>query len=167
MKKLILFLMLCALNVQAQKTVKIYNYTAYSVQFFDFVTRPTATPLPEFHSKPFGGVTIAPYGSYTMVNTTNATRFPFYSPTSVPVITTWERQSLTAPTSSTMANTVAWLQGANQVFSYIRLTINGQTKYLGNPLVSSYPNAITGSGWTATYATLGTATAPIYTITIN
>lgn len=159
--------MICGLYAQAQKTVKIYNYSAYTVKFFDFVTRTSTNQFPEFHSKQFGGVTIAPFGSYTMVNTASTTRFPFYSPTSSPVITTWERLTTTTPTSTIMTNTVAWLQGGNQEFSYIQLTINGSIRNLGNPLTSTFPASVSASGWTASYANTGSVAAPIYTITIN
>jgi hypothetical protein len=166
MKKLILLLMLGVLSTQAQKTVKVYNYTANTVLIRDLVTRTATNTLPEFHSKPNGQITIAPYGSYTMVNTANATRFPFYSPTSLPVITTWERSTTTTPTSSIMPNTAAWLQGANQVFYWVNIGIGGYATTVGSP-ISGLPSTNSLSGTTVTYAPLGTTAAPIYTITIN
>ncbi len=166
MKKLILLLMVCTLSIQAQKTVKVYNYTASTVYIRDLVTRTNTYTLPEFHLKPNGQITIAPFGSYTIVNTANATRFPFYSPTSTPVITTWERITATAPTNTNMPSTAAWLQGANQVFYWVNIGIGGYTATVGVPS-SGQPISSPLNGYTVSYAQLGTNTSPIYTVSIN
>jgi hypothetical protein len=166
MKKLIFIaVLICGMQIQAQKTLKIYNYTGNTVIIDDLVTR-SGIVLPEFHSKPFGPVTIVPFGSYTMVNLASTVNFPFNSPTSTPVITKWERITATAPTSTVMLSLPAWLQGATQIFFWVQVRIGANTKHIG-VAGSGYPLTSTSNGWTASYTIGGTAPAPVYTITIQ
>lgn len=166
MKKFIFIAMLvCGMQIQAQKTLKVYNYTGNTVVIDDLVTR-NGIVLPEFHSKPFGPITIVPFGSYTMVNLASTVNFPFNSPTSSPVITKWERITATAPTSTVMASLPAWMQGATQIFFWVQVRIGANIKHIG-VAGSGYPLSSTSNGWSATYAPLGTLTAPIYTISIQ
>ncbi|CAM3810279.1 hypothetical protein FLGE108171_15600 [Flavobacterium gelidilacus] len=116
MKKIILFAMLfISLHNYAQKTLEIYNFTSSSVVIYDIFTKPTAGMYPEFHSKPYGGITILPGDSYILENTTNVFRFPFNSPSSIPFINIWER--LNSATSVTNLNSnIAWTLGNSQVY---------------------------------------------------
>ena len=89
----------------SQKTFEIYNFSSQTITLIDVVTR-AGTSYPEFHSKPYGPITIAPGDSYILENTSQVFRFPFNSPASVPYITTWERlNSPTASATSVSSNT--------------------------------------------------------------
>ena len=175
MKNLFLLsILFFGLNSQAQKTLKIFNYTANTVTIQDLVTRnfnPVSSSyiLPEFHSKPSTGITIAPYGIYTLLNTSNTLRFPFYAPVatggSLPAINTWQR--ITATGTTTIASTPAWIIGNTQAFYWIQIGVGANSKQigvLGSPAVSG---PLTSNSWTATYTLTGTPTAPVYTITIQ
>ena len=175
MKNLITTIVLIfGLITQAQKSLKIFNYTANNVTIQDLVTRSfNATSftysLPEFHSKPSGAITIAPYGTYTLLNTSNALRFPFYAPVatggSLPAINSWER--ITATGNTIIASTPAWIIGSTQVFYWIQLGVGANSKQIGIVGSPASPGPITSNGWTATYTVTGTTTAPVYTITIQ
>ncbi|MGL5892195.1 MAG: hypothetical protein ACRC3B_20035, partial [Bacteroidia bacterium] len=90
MKKIILAAaLLIGLQSFAQKTYEVYNFTTQTVQLADIMTRTAAGNYPEYHSKPFGLISIPPGGSYTLVNTTNIFRFPFQSPSSIPYVNVW------------------------------------------------------------------------------
>lgn len=166
MKKILLIaLLICGMQIQAQKTFKLFNLTANTVTIDDLVTNTgIAGAFPQFHSKPNGPVNIAPFGSYTLT-TTHLTRFPFYSPTSVPTINSWERAT-SATSSSVISSTVAFPLGNAQVFYWIQVRIGANTKKIGFP-TSGFPTTLTSNGWTASYTQPGTAAAPIYTVTIQ
>ncbi len=170
----ILILLFFGLNIQAQKTFKIFNYTANTVTIRDLVTRNfnTATSvfsLPEFHSKPSGLISIAPYSTYTLLNTSNSIRFPFYAPAatggSLPLINTWERS--TTAGNTVMTGTVAWIIGSTQAFYWINLGVGANAKQVGVGGTGVAPGPLTSNGWTATYSLTGTAAAPVYTIIIQ
>ncbi|WP_395061932.1 hypothetical protein [Flavobacterium sp.] len=165
MKKIILIALLgCGMQLQAQKTFKLFNLTANTVTIDNLVTNTgVAGAYPRFNSKPNGPVTIPPFGSYTLT-TANLTRFPFYSPTSMPTINSWERAT-SATSSTVISSTVAFPLGNAQVFYWIQLRIGGNTKQIGTG--SGYQSTLTSNGWTASYAPSGTLTAPIYTVTIQ
>ena len=171
MKNLFLLAILFfGLNIQAQKTFKIFNYTANTFVIQDLVTRsftaPSTYALPEFHSKPSPNLTIAPYATYTLLNTSNATRFPFYAPVatggSLPLINTWER--LTTAGTTVMAGAAAWIIGSTQVFYRIQLGFGASSFQIGIAPGTTITSTI--GGVTATYTVSGTIAAPIYTITI-
>jgi len=166
MKKILFIaLLVCGMQLQAQKTFKLFNLTANTVTIDDLVTNTgTAGAYPQFHSKPNGPVNIAPFGSYTLT-TTNLTRFPFFSPTSVPTINFWERAT-SATSSTVISSTVAFPLGTTQVFYWIQVSIGGFTKKVGFS-GSGFPTTQTGNGWTASYNQGGTPGAPIYTVTIQ
>jgi hypothetical protein len=107
-KLLLLFVLFLGLQGFAQKTVYVFNFSSYDVKIGDIQTRPNTGTYPYYTSKytnaSTGNLIIVPAGStYTLENTV-ATRFPFYSPTSVPVITQWSRRS-SATVSSTILST--------------------------------------------------------------
>ncbi|WP_298150063.1 hypothetical protein [Flavobacterium sp.] len=166
MRKLILIaLLICGAQMQAQKTFKLFNLTGNTVIIDDLVTNTgTANAFPQFHSKPNGPVSIPPFGTYTLT-TTNATRFPFFSPTSTPTINSWERAT-SATSSSVISSTVAFPLGTAQVFYWIQVRIGATTKQVGFS-GSGYPTTLTSSGWTASYTQTGTGAAPIYNVTIQ
>ncbi len=166
MKKILFIaLLVCGMQLQAQKTFKLFNLTANTVTIDDLVTNTgTAGAFPQFHSKPGGPVNIAPFGSYTLT-TTNLTRFPFFSPTSVPTINSWERAT-SATSSTVISSTVAFPLGGIQVFYWIQVRIGSNTKHIGIP-ASGYTQSLTSNGWTASYTQTGTTAAPIYTVTIQ
>ena len=163
-RTLFIALSICGMQLQAQKTFKLYNLTGSTVIIDDLVTSAsTDGSYPQFHSKPNEPVNIAP-GSYTLT-TTNLTRFPFYSPTSIPTINFWERKT-SETTSSNIPSTVAFPLGGNQVFYWIQVRIGANTKQIGLSS-SGFQSTSTSNGWTASYSLAGTAAAPIYTVTIQ
>jgi hypothetical protein len=167
MKKIFLIaLFVCGMQIQAQKTFKLINLTASSVVIEDLQTSNTISgAYPRFATKPYGFITVAPFGSYTLVNTGSATKFPFNSPSSSPVITTWERTS--APGSSTLVTSFgAWYVGDTQVFYKIKVTQGGSSKNIGIASAGLQPSPITSNGWSVSYVQNGTVAAPIYTVTI-
>ncbi len=167
MKKIVLLaLLVCGMQIQAQKTFKLINLTASSVIIEDLQTSNTTSgAYPRFATKPFGFITVPPFGTYTLVNTGSTTRFPFNSPSSSPVITTWERAS--SATSSTLVTSFgAWFVGDTQVFYKIKVTLGVNSKSVGIPS-SGLLSSITSNGWTASYTNSGTLAAPIYTVTIQ
>lgn len=152
MKKLV-FIVVLFICVQsfAQKTFEIYNFSSYTVNISSIVTHPTTGGYPEFSNKWYGGFDIAPGNIYVLENTSNVYRFPFYSPTSIPYMTQWQR--LNSPSSVTMLpSNNAWVLGNNQVF--YRLHVFSDTDYhvktvLGG--VYSDPDWMVDADWTATY----------------
>ena len=166
MKKILLIaLLICGMQIQAQKTFKLFNLTANTVTIDDLVTNTgTINAFPQFHSKPNGLINIAPFGSYTLT-TTNLTRFPFFSPTSLPTINFWERAT-SATSITVISSTVAFPLGAAQVFYWIQVRIGADTKHIGFA-ESGYPTTLTSNGWTASYSQTGTADAPIYNVIIQ
>ena len=119
MKKITFFLVLfLSLQGFSQKTFEVYNFSGQTINLGDIITRAisgTSFVLPEYHSKPFGNITIAPGGSYVLENTSYPLRFPFNSPASVPYISIWERNN-TNGTTSMLASNSAWALGNSQVF---------------------------------------------------
>jgi hypothetical protein len=164
MKKIFLVLLLiCGMQIQAQKTFKVINLTAYPVSLNDIITRTAITYLlPECHSKPNGVATIAPFGTFTLLNTTNLTRFPFY--TTPAVISLWERITTTSP-GPVIPSLQAWIAGGTQVFYGLNFTYRGSIYNIG--ATSPYVTFVNGGTFTATYVQMGTLAAPIYTITIQ
>ena len=122
MKKiLIIATLLFSLNNFAQKTFEVYNFTGQTVKLWDIITKPNSlSTYPEFHSKPYGAVTIPPGGSYTLVNTTNVFKFPFQSPTSIPYINKWERLN---SASSTTPSAIIVLPLSFFLFPKMEITI--------------------------------------------
>lgn len=164
MKKVFyLALLFYAIQIQGQKSVKISNLTANTVTIQDLVTRTDAFALPEFHSKPSQNITIPPYGTYILINTANATRFPFSSPTSVPQISKWERFNANGTTTANIVSNAAWLTGANQVFYWVQLGIGVTSKQIGVNNTSQ-----TSNGWSASYSQISLGGTSIqYTIVIQ
>lgn len=153
MKKFILAAMLLfGLQGFAQKTFEVYNFTTQTVQLADIITR-AGSVYPEYHSKPFGLVSIPPGGSYTLVNTANVFRFPFQSPTSAPYINKWERLNSAAGPGTIQTSPVAWTFGNSQVFNRMMYYVG--TSYNGTPTaplgVASFSPWFTGSGWQLDY----------------
>ena len=117
MKKIItLLLFVIGLQVYSQKTFEFYNFSNETMKLTDIITRTNGLTLPEYHSKPFGNITIPPGGTYKLVNNTNVFRFPFNSPSSVPFINKWERLNANGTITSNIASNVAWTLGNSQVF---------------------------------------------------
>lgn len=169
MKKTILILIfVIGLQSQAQKTFEVYNYTGVTIKLADIITRtftnPSTYALPEYHSNPFGLITIPPGGSYKLVNNTNVFRFPFNSPSSVPFITTWERLNANGTTTPNLTSNVAWTLGNSQSFYNLKLFDSAMIlKEVG--IVA--PTVTLTGGYTAEYA--GSNPSPnvyFYTIVI-
>ncbi|WP_329804652.1 hypothetical protein [Flavobacterium facile] len=155
MKKLIIVAtLLFSLQNFAQKTFEVYNYTGQTVKLWDIITKPNSSATyPEFHSKPYGAVTIPPGGSYTLVNTANVFKFPFQSPTSIPYINNWERLN-SASSVTPLASTVSWSLGSSnaQVFKSIIFEVGTSWNNLTVPIgTQTIPSAVTGSGWQLDY----------------
>jgi hypothetical protein len=157
-------LLVCGMQIQAQKTFTLFNLTANTVTIDNLVTNTgIAGGFPQFNSKPNGPINVPPFGTYTLT-TTNLTRFPFFSPTSVPTINSWERIT-SLPSSTVISSTVAFPLGAAQVFYWIQVTIGSTTKQIGLA-GSGFITTLTSNGWTASYTQTGTVAAPTYTVTI-
>lgn len=152
MKKIILIVaLLVGLQNFAQKTFEIYNFTGQTVEIASIITKGTST-YPEFHSKPFGLISIPPGGSFTLENTSNVFRFPFESPTSIPYIDKWER--LNSPSSGmVLTSPIAWSFGNSQVFH--RMLFYVGSSYNNLPAVptgvTTVAPAVTGAGWQLDY----------------
>ena len=147
MKKIILIaLFLYSLQNFAQKTFEVYNFSGQTIKLADIITKPTASTYPEYHSKP-ALITIPPGGSFTLENTSNVYRFPFYV-TGNP-IATWQR--LNSPSSTTFVpSTAAWTLGISQVFSNLKF-FDG-LNILREVGVSNPAPATFSSGITAEYS---------------
>jgi hypothetical protein len=170
MKKLLFILMLvCGMQLQAQKTLKIINLTATAVQVDDIITSTTTGGFPQYHSKQFGVFSIPAFGTFTIVNATNTTRFPFVSnPVSTPSFNGapgWERFSSDFVSTISPSN-VAWIAGSTQVFYRIQVTKAGNSKNIGTSF-SGVPSTLTSNGWTASYVLTGVLPVQDYTITIQ
>jgi hypothetical protein len=173
MKKIFFILLLvCGMQLQAQKTLKIINLSATAIQIDDLITSTTTGGFPQYHTKQFGVWNIPAFGTFTLTNTTNATRFPFVSnPISVPSFNGtpgWERAT-SASVSTISPSNVAWIAGSTQVFYRIQITKGTNSKTIGAfPLLpGSVPSSITSNGWTASYVLTGTAPVQNYTITVQ
>lgn len=166
MKKILLIaLLVCGMQIQAQKTFKLFNLTANTVTIDDLITNTgVGAAYPQFHSKPNGPVNIAPFGSYTLT-TPHLTRFPFFSLTGIPAINSWERAT-SATSSTVISSTVAFPLGVAQVFYWIQVRIGANIKHIGIA-GSGFDTTQTNNGWTASYNLTGTVAAPIYTVTIQ
>lgn len=141
-------MLFCSMQHFAQKTFEVYNFTSQTVQLADIATKPSgATVYPEFHSKPSGLISIPPGGSYTLVNTANLYRFPLYSPSSSPVIPTWERLTSASP-GTNMASASAWPLATSQVFKEMFFYVGSAYKSISvtSPVVPLQPG-----GWQADY----------------
>jgi hypothetical protein len=173
MKKIFFILLLvCGMQLQAQKTLKIINLSATAIQIDDLITSTTTGGFPQYHTKQFGVWSIPAFGTFTLTNTTipiNTTRFPFISnPISVPSFNGtpgWERFS-SASVSTISPSNVAWIAGSTQVFYRIQITKGTNSKTIGTSF-SGVPTSITSNGWTASYVLTGTAPVQNYTITVQ
>lgn len=156
MKKIIIIAtLLFSLNNFAQKTFEVYNFTGQTVKLWDIISKPNSAAIfPEFHSKPYGAVTIPPGGSYTLVNTANVFKFPYQSPTSIPYINKWERLN-SASSVTPMTSPVAWSLGSSntQVFKSTIFEVGTSWNNLTVPIgLQSISNAIpTSVGWQLDY----------------
>lgn len=80
-----LAMLLGSLHSFAQKTFEIYNYTGYTIDVADIITKPSGAAIyPEIHSKPHGLFSIPPGGSFILENTSHVYRFPYNSTVSSP-----------------------------------------------------------------------------------
>ncbi len=153
MKKLLLAAtLLFGLQSYAQKTYEVYNFTTQTVQLADIITR-AGTAYPEYHSKPYGLVSIPAGGSYTLVNTASVFRFPFESPSSSPYINKWERLNSAGGPGVIQASPVAWTFGNSQVFNRMMFYVGAS--YNAMPAVpvgvTTLPSWVTGAGWQLDY----------------
>ncbi len=172
MKKILLVLLLFGWGMlQAQKKFTLYNLTSYPVVVHPLFTSNTASgAFPRYQSKLNGTITIAPFATYIIENTTltiDLIKFPFLSTGSTPSISSWDRTATSASTSSTIVQSYpAWRAGNTQVFFKLQVSSQGTQKTIGITS-SGYPATLTSNGWTASYVLAGTATAPNYSVTIQ
>ncbi len=170
---LYIVLLVCVTQLQAQKTFKIINLTANTISVPDLVTSNTTTSgfYPQYHSKRSGVFTIAPFGTFTMQNTTtpvNLFRFPYVCfPLSSPTLGLWERNnSSTALPINISAAAAGVASGNTQAFHWIQINNGVSSKTIGI-LGSGYPQTLTSNGWTASYMISGIAPVQTYTITVQ
>lgn len=98
MKKLIFTLVLFwGLQTFAQKTVYIYNFSSYNIEIGEITTKPNTGTYPSYTSvyeaTSTSGPSLlqVPSGTTYIIENPVVSRFPFYSPTSVPAIKKWRR----------------------------------------------------------------------------
>lgn len=169
---LYIFLVVCATQLQAQKTFRIINLTANTIQIPVITTSTTGGLYPQFSSKPSGVFSVAPFATFILQNTTgiNPLRFPYAyipPPATTPALPWWDRTaSSTALPTTLSAGAAGIASGTVQVFDWLQVTNNGTTKTIGI-IGSGYPQTLTSNGWTASYALSGTVAAPTYTITVQ
>ncbi len=130
MKKLIFTLVLfLGLQSYAQKTVYILNFSSYTMQVGEIITKPNTGTYPLYTSvyeaTSTSGPSLLPVGASYIMENPVATRFPFYSPTSVPAIKKWKRS-----TSATISGIVTSLSlnnilGNTQNFNSIKFQVVG------------------------------------------
>lgn len=166
MKKLLFLTLLFSLQGYSQKTLEIYNLTVHTVHITGIVTNASGA-YPEF-SASFGApgmITLTPGASYTLQNTSSTTRFPFESPSSVPYIPSWYRN--TSPTAVTlMPSPAAWVLGNPQVFDTLRFRVVDSSGNGSFGTVSTTSPAATGPGWDALYDMSSIPPAITYTVVI-
>ncbi|SFN48232.1 hypothetical protein SAMN04487989_101740 [Bizionia echini] len=133
MKKLFLLpLMVLFFNaLLAQKTLYVYNFSSYPIEMGSLATLPNNAITPGNpgntgcqiqYPNLYGSVGyILPAGNtYVLENLDSATRFPFYSPDSVPEITQWLVSTSSTNTFS-LNSTNSWLAyGNGQQFHYLK-----------------------------------------------
>jgi hypothetical protein len=169
MKNLLyIILLVFVTQLQAQKTFRIINLTANTIQIPVITTSIALGLYPQFSSKPSGVFSIAPFATFILQNTTgiNPLRFPYIS-TPTTILPSWERKATSTATPTNLSAGAAGIaSGTVQVFDWLQITNNGTTKTIGI-VGSGYLQTLTSNGWTASYALSGTLTAPIYTITVQ
>ncbi|MGY0391123.1 hypothetical protein ACW5R3_01020 [Bizionia sp. KMM 8389] len=133
MKKLfllpILFLFFNALL--AQKTVYVYNFSSHPIEMGAFATLPNNAieagnpenpgcqlQYPSLYASP--NIILPAGATYVLENNNSNTRFPFYSPNSVPEITQWSVNTSSTNTINLNSNN-SWLAyGNGQQFHYLK-----------------------------------------------
>ena len=157
MKKLLWCIALISISSYSQKSLNIYNYSAYELNIGTLTTETTAHGYPRYSSyAPFAngnnGIHIAPYGEYILQNPV-AIRFPFYSTTTGQVIIdTWIRMEATSgggAVSSASINTNAI--AGDQIFRYMKFGLDALP---GSGLVGGggdlyMDSQLSGPGWLA------------------
>ena len=158
MKKIFLISVLFfGLQAIAQKTVFIYNLSSTNFDIGDMGTKNISAAFPIFISNPSGGTITIPSGTTYILEAspTSTTKFPFYSPTSTPLIDFWLRQLTAGGAYSNLpSTTVATIYGASQFLEYVKTQV-GPNGSLGGgtllPIFHSYSDFYT-------FGTTGTVT---------
>ncbi|HET8804697.1 MAG TPA: hypothetical protein VFM72_08975 [Aequorivita sp.] len=124
MKKLFLISVLFfGLQAIAQKTVYIYNLSSTNFDIGDMGTKNISAAFPIFISNPSGGTITIPSGTTYILEASplSTTKFPFYSPSSAPVIDFWRRQLIAGGAYSNLpSNLVANVYGASQIIEHVK-----------------------------------------------
>ena len=154
MKKIIFFLFaLFSIGGYSQKTLEIYNYSATkSLSISIIITKPQTGIYPWFGSVTPSIITIPPGGQYVLQNNANLYRFPFYSPTSSPLITNWRKVVQSTGGNGSFTNVtsqVAWPLGTTQFFNNISFTVNNGLQ--GGNTVGEPIGSVTSSITNTTY----------------
>jgi hypothetical protein len=170
---LYIILLVCVTQLQAQKTFKIINLTANTISIPEMVTANTTISgyYPQYSSKRSGVFSIAPFGTFTMQNTSppvNLLRFPYVCfPVSTPTLGLWVRTNSSIALPINISAAAAGVASGNtQAFHWVQITNNGTTKTIGIS-GSGYPQTLTSNGWTASYTLSGIAPVQTYTITVQ
>jgi hypothetical protein len=130
MKKIFLiFVLFLTLQGFAQKTVYVFNFSSYLVKIGYMQTRPNTGVYPYYTTNYINAATAntiyVPSGStYTLENPV-ATRFPFYSPTSSPVITSWRRSNSATSSSIILSTNLNNVLANSQKFHSIKFDVVG------------------------------------------
>ncbi len=136
MKKIVLIAVLfISLNSFAQKTITIYNLSSTNFDIGEIDSKSTSvSTYPRFKSNYSNIIHIAAGTTYILTcSPASTTRFPFYSPTSVPQITSWLRQLTAGSTPSAITSSVA-------------STTYGLTQYINFTKTQVGPNGSLGGG---------------------
>ena len=139
MKKIItLILVMCVSITLSQKKLIIYNYMAdRTVTLNNILTKPMDTNVlayPYYYVQPQIVIPNAG-GSYTLVNPNSLVKFPLYTPTSNPFISSWFKiSSASVSVNQTALN--AWNTMSNkQSFHCVKFAVNNANGVLGGSAV--------------------------------
>ena len=139
----------------SQKSLNIYNYSAYELIIGTITTETTTHGFPNYSSyAPIvngnNGIRIDPYGEYILQNPV-AIRFPFYSTTTGQVIIdTWSKMETSGSSAVTSASINTNAIAGNQIFKFMKF---GLVDPSNDDFVDSgdlYMDSIlSGPGWLA------------------
>src|SRR5690554_6357552 len=131
------------LQTYAQKTIYIYNLSSTNFDIGEIGTQPVSGTQPVFTSSPSGGmITIAPYSLPYILEATPAstTKFPFYSPSTSPVIDFWIRHDPPNNPATLPSNLVGPIYGASQIFQFIKFQVGPRGSLGGTTFYPIHPS---------------------------
>lgn len=163
MKKIfIVSILFFVLNSFAQKSVYINNQSSFGVDIGSISTKPSSGTYPQYQSLYTNGGTnlihLNPGQSYSLVAVLQPTiRFPFYSPTSVPIIANWGKYTSPTTVFNVNSSSLNTIVANSQVFAGMKFHVASTAPYYDGGTILSPPitldlggiTTITGVGWIA------------------